>query len=53
MKDICIRFRNEVLQEIPGVHARPREKTTTWGWFQEAQEDLEEVQGKFAVSDRP
>ena len=34
--------RHEVLQEIPRVHARPGEEAS-WGWLQEAQEDLEKV----------
>ncbi|KAH0978238.1 hypothetical protein GBA52_027957 [Prunus armeniaca] len=35
-------MKNEILQEIPGVHARPGEEAT-WGWLQEAEEDLEEM----------
>lgn len=38
----------EVLQEIPRVYATPGEKTT-WGWLQEAQEDLEEVSERFSI----
>lgn len=34
--------KDEVLQDVPGVHARAREATTR-GWLQKAQEDLEEV----------
>jgi hypothetical protein len=34
--------KHEVLQEISGVHARQGESTTC-GWFQKAQKDIEEV----------
>lgn len=33
---------NEVLQDIPGIHARPGAEAP-WGWLQEAQKDHEEV----------
>lgn len=34
--------KHEVLQKVPGVHARTGEEAS-WGWIQEAQEDLKEV----------
>lgn len=34
---------DEVLQDIPGVHASPGAEEASWGWLQEAQKDHEKV----------
>jgi len=44
--------KHEVLQKIPGIHARPGEEASRRR-IQEAQENLEEVQKKLSIPEAP